>query len=86
MEALGRLRARYVGAEEGSLAMEANTAAAPEENVVTRKTWITWNMKYQACVLSSAWGRVGSPESFAMSVDAVLVGLKGRIEREVVFE
>ena len=51
--------------------MTVTTAAAAEPMVATKKTWITWNAKYEFCTVNSTADNVGSPPSLAKAVKQV---------------
>jgi hypothetical protein len=65
-------------AEPGLLMISWTTAAAPEEKVVMRKTWMTWKAMYQFWVFNSTAGRVNSPLSFAIPLFELAVSFLER--------
>jgi hypothetical protein len=65
LEAFGRFFPRRFAVSVGLSMIWLTTDAAPELKVVIRKTWMTWNAKYQAWVFSSTRDRVGSPTNLA---------------------
>ena len=65
--ALGKLAASMVGIEDGLFAAWDSTAAAPEANVLIKKTCRTWKTKYHLSTLSSTDVLVGSPNALKMA-------------------
>ncbi len=58
-------------AELGFLKIATPAAAAPDVNVVTKKTWITWKRKYEFCTRNSTVDKVGFPESLAIHLKMI---------------
>lgn len=63
LAALGRFDASRVGSDAGLLATCERTAAAPEANVLIKKTCRTWKTKYHLSTFSSTEVFVGSPKA-----------------------
>ena len=71
--------ARRVGAIDGSFTIACADAIAPEDKVVTRKTWITWKTKYHVSVFNSTSANVAAPASLKSTRGRQSVGLhKGK--------